>query len=109
VLLPNADQAIIPPEKVRDYLLNQEHKENRGKGRVLAALGYTPSNWQRLERDLREQHLTKDAVRGRPTPGGQTYVIIALLQGPAGSANMKSIWQFDFGSEAPRLLSLYPA
>lgn len=109
MLLPNADQAIIPAGKLLDYLLDESHKDNKGKARVLAALGYTRRNWELLAHDLREQHLTKDAMSGRVTRGGQTYLIVARLQGPTGSANMKSVWQIDFGSDVPRLLSVYPA
>jgi hypothetical protein len=76
--------------KLRDYVLDILHKDNRGKARVLTALGYTRQNWELLAQDLREQHLTKDAVPSKMTRGGQTYVIVARLQGPTGSANMKS-------------------
>ena len=109
MLPPNADQAVIPAEKLRDYVLDERHRDNGGKARVLAALGYTRLNWELLAHDLREQHLTKDAVSGRVTRGGQTYLIVARLQGPTGSANMKPVWQIDFGSGVPRLLSVYPA
>jgi len=61
VLLPNADQAIIPAEKLRDYLLNPDHPNNGGKARLYAALCYTAANWEDLAEDLRQQHLRFDA------------------------------------------------
>ena len=35
--LPNAQLAIIPIEKLRDYSLNPENAEGKGKSRVFAA------------------------------------------------------------------------
>lgn len=38
--IPNADQAIIAPEKLRDYLLNPAHRRGSAKARLLLACGY---------------------------------------------------------------------
>jgi hypothetical protein len=43
VRLPNDEGAIIPPEKLRDYLLSPE--ESGGKAAFFARLGYTRANW----------------------------------------------------------------
>jgi hypothetical protein len=107
VQLPNADRAVIPVEKLRDYLLNVAHPQNRGKARLFAALGYTPGNWETLASDLRTQHLPNDATESGTSLDGVKYTIIAPLLGPTGSANIKSIWQIDFGSEVPRFISAY--
>jgi hypothetical protein len=106
-LLRNADRAIIAPEKLRDYLLDPLHIDNRGKARLFAALGYTRANWEQLESDLRTQHLTKEATFGRKTEHGDRYRIVAVLRGPRGSANIRSIWQYDIGSDLPRFISAY--
>jgi hypothetical protein len=63
VLLPNADEAVIDPEKLRDYLLSTEHPHGRFKARVFGALGFRADRWQELESALRTQHLTQDADR----------------------------------------------
>jgi hypothetical protein len=109
VQIPNAAQAVIAPEKLRDYLLNPDHRRNRGKARFFVALGYSVVNWRVLAADLRSQHLTRDAAIGRRTFDGQTYVITARLQGPSGSATILSVWQIDDGTEVPRLITAYPA
>ena len=106
-LLRNADRAIIEPQKLRDYLFVAEHVDNRGKARLFAALGYARENWQDFDRDLRSQHLTQVASFSRKTPHGDRYRIVAVLQGPRGSANIRSIWQYDLGSDVPRFLSAY--
>lgn len=42
--IPNAPQAVIRPEKLRDYLLNIEHKRGKSKAAVLLSFGYVPEN-----------------------------------------------------------------
>jgi hypothetical protein len=37
---PNADPAIIAPEKITRYLLNMSHKRGSPKARLLLNLGY---------------------------------------------------------------------
>ena len=38
MLIPNADKAIIAPEKLRDYLLNPAHRRGSAKGAATAQL-----------------------------------------------------------------------
>ena len=107
MILPNAAHAVIPPEKLRDYLLNPDHPENGGKARVFAALGYTAANWEELAEDLRQQHVSLDAEE-QLHPFWTRYIIAGRLQGPKGSANIRSVWQIDSGSQIPRLITAYP-
>jgi hypothetical protein len=107
VLLPNATDVIIEPSKLRDYLLNEKHPSNRGKARVLYAIGFTKEGWQQLETALRGLVLINQAEFSRETPYGPTYAVTGLLQGPSGAANMKTIWALE--DDATRFLSLYPS
>jgi len=52
VKLPGCDKAVIPNEKVRDYLLSDEHPVARFKAAFFHALGYTRPNWDQLRCDL---------------------------------------------------------
>jgi hypothetical protein len=107
-LLRNADRAIIAAEKMRDYLLDPENPQNDGKAEAFFRLGYSRDDWEVLARDLREQHLSLEARLDAETIYGDQYVIIGTLRGPAGSDNIKSVWQFDPGSEVPRFVTAYP-
>lgn len=107
--LPNAVSAIIGENKLTEYLLNVNHHRSASKARLLNSLGYSSQNWQRLDDDLRQQHLTANVVEQRYTVWGQRYDIVAPLTGPAGDTVMfRSIWQIDLGSEQPRLITMYP-
>ena len=51
--LPNADQAVIEPQKLHGYLLSPSHPVGRFKARFFTALGYAAEHWQDFESDLR--------------------------------------------------------
>jgi hypothetical protein len=107
--LPNAQDAIIAPEKLRDYLLNPAHRRGGPKSRVLRAMGYEAQNWPQLEADLRSQHLSADIESEELTDYGWRYVIQTALTGPRGHAVIfYSVWQIDLGSDRPRLVTMYP-
>jgi len=63
VKLQNFRRAIIPQEKLLDYLLSPTHPVGQFKARFFRALGYTNDNWKQLESDLREI-LRNDAAVG---------------------------------------------
>lgn len=107
--LPNAVSAIIEENNAIEYLLNVNHRRGGSKARFLNSLGYSAQDWQRLDYDLRQQHLTADVVAHRETTWGQRYDIVAPLTGPTGDTVMfHSIWQIDLGSDQPRLITMYP-
>jgi hypothetical protein len=54
MILSNIERVVIPAEKLRNYALNEMHRDNGGKARLFAALGYTQANWERMAQDIRE-------------------------------------------------------
>lgn len=107
--IPNADKAIIAPEKLRDYLLNPAHRRGSAKARLLLACGYRADAWQVLEHDLRTQHLTVDFAVTKDNLYGQRFEISAALATPSGRRIVfQSVWQIDKGTDQPRLITLYP-
>jgi hypothetical protein len=104
-----ASDAIIPPEKLRDYILSSSHPDGRTKAAYLASLGYSQANWPRLDADLRDQILSRDAEPARPSHYGQKYEILGPLTGPSGStAWVRTIWIIRHGETSPRLVTLIP-
>jgi len=108
--LPNADRAHIDPRKLRDYALNPEHASGRYKAEFFAQMGYTAANWQQLERDIREQHLSQPAEQGKPSPYGFKYVITAPLRGPNGvTRQVTTVWLVRPGNDVAELITIQPA
>lgn len=109
MLLPRAASAEIDSQKLHAYLLSPSHPIGRFKARFFAALGYSVAGWQALDRDLRAQHLTQDAVAGDETTGGRLFTIRAILKGPNGdSALVRSVWFVPAGGGPPRFVTAYP-
>ena len=108
--LPNAANAQIDPRKLRDYALNPEHDTGRYKAAFFAQMGYAAGNWQRLEQDIREQHLDQPVEPGQPSPYGRKYTITAPLQGPRGPARqVTTVWIMRSGSDWAELVTIEPA
>jgi hypothetical protein len=104
-----ARDAIIPPAKLRDYLLSEGHPDGWSKARYLARLGYRREDWGRLGRDLREQILPLEACPLGETPWGTKYEILGVLSGPNGQAGwIRSIWIVLRREKRPRLVTLTP-
>ena len=108
--VPNAENAIIAAEKLRDYLLNIEHRRGGSKAKLLLSMGYQVDQWQQLETDLRQQHLAADVDRVKENDYGTTYEIVAGLKGPSRRDPIlfRSIWQIDFVTDYPRLITMHP-
>ncbi len=106
----SARDALIPSDKLRDYLLSLTHPDGRGKAEYLGRLGYSEDAFQQLDADLREQILSREAQPGRASRYGQKYEILGPLTGPNGNtAWVRTIWIILTGETAPRLVTLIPA
>jgi hypothetical protein len=107
--VPNADRAIIAPEKITGYLVNVSHKRGGPKARLLLSLGYRPDDPRRLESDLRTQHLSLDVTRTSENAYGVVYEVEGPIRTPGGkNVRFCSIWQVDTGTDVPRFITMYP-
>jgi hypothetical protein len=98
--LPEADRAVIKPEKVRDYLLSTKHTVGRFKAAFFARLGYSRPQWQQLQGDIRGIAQIGTAVEGQPS---------GILRGPSGrQASVKTIRIFKHGEDFQTLVTVYP-
>jgi hypothetical protein len=108
--IPNPDRARIDPRKLRDYPLNPLHELGRFKAAFFVQMGYVAAHWQRLEQDIREQHLTHQAELGQPSPFGVKYTVTAPLRGPEGQARwVTTVWIVRPGSDWADLVTIEPA
>jgi hypothetical protein len=102
-------EAVIAAEKLRDYLLSPTHPDGGAKATYLGRLGYTQEDWARLDRDLRDQILSREVDPARPSAYGQKYEILGPLTGPSGATGwVRTIWIVRTGDTSPRLVTLIP-
>ena len=107
--IPNADRAIIAPEKLTAYLLNVSHKRGAAKARLLLGVGYRSDAPHLLASDLRAQHLSLEVTRTHENPYGVVYEIEGPIKTPSGrSVRFCSVWQVDTGTDVPRFITMYP-
>ena len=98
--------AIIPIEKVRDYLLVPLPKAD--KSRYLSLAGYSRQEFWELLRDLREQLLPGEAKYQRTNKFGKYFILEGRLRGPNGRAlGVRTIWLRE-PNGAIRFATLFP-
>lgn len=107
-MLLSASAAIVPTDKLRDYLLSSTHPIGRYKSAFFRSLGYAQDSWQLLERDLRAV-LSNEAQPLRVTEYGQKLGVRGVLTGPNGRAGrIVTVWIILNGEVAPRFVTAYP-
>ena len=107
--LPCPNELIVEREKIIGYLLNVGHRYGATKARFFMALGFNPEAWSILADALREHGRTHNVIAFRETGHGPHYAVEGDLATPSGAhAFIRSVWQFDHGSVAPRLITAYP-
>ena len=103
------ETTVISPDKLLNYVLNLHHNEGSSKALFLKEIGYDRSNWEILENDLREQHLTLEAIPGKSSPFGEKFEITAPIIGPNGEERMiKTIWMIKYNETVARFITLIP-
>jgi hypothetical protein len=108
VVLINRIAAVVPAEKLRDYLLSPTHPIGRYKATFFRTLGYDQSNWQVLGGDLRSL-LSLNAEQLDVTEYGRKYAVTGSITGPNGRlAEIVSVWIILAGEEMPRFVTAYP-
>lgn len=76
-ILPNANKAVVPLEKLSGYSLDSSHPVGKHKARVFAsALGMTESDAPRLREMILQAVLTNEAVEVETNEHGTRYRLI---------------------------------
>ena len=106
-VLPNADKAIIPMEKLLGYSLNFDRDPNKTVAFKLS-LGYTIKNADKLVENI-HRNLTKYKAVFKGSNGyGDIYEVVMNLTGEHGSqANVLTSWIVENGHNYPRLTNVY--
>jgi hypothetical protein len=107
--LPNAAEAVVPDEEVRDYLLSPTRRVGRFKAAFFEHLGFRRGHWRVLQARIRLQALNGQVVDERVTEYGRKYVVRGVLEGPNGrSVGLASIWIVRTRETSPRFVTAYP-
>jgi hypothetical protein len=108
VKLPNADQAVVDIDKLRNYCLNPEHRRGCHKARVFkASLGFTMDHAGELRQALLAAALREEATPLEQDEYGRRFVIDFMATGPSGEAMVRSSWIIRRDEDFARLTSCY--
>ena len=108
--LPNYENALVPSEKLTDYLLSDLHPVGRAKALFLKNLGYDDTDVDILARDLLAIAQEEDISAVQTSEYGTKYVVDGFIQTPSGSTvAMRTVWIIELESRQPRLVTAYPA
>jgi hypothetical protein len=107
--LANRQHAVVPREKVVDYLLSLSHRDGRPKAVFFGRFGFSADNWQALADALIRHANDHEVARTEDSPFGTRYVVEGIMAMADGrDAFVRSIWFIDTGAEVPRFVTAYP-
>ena len=106
--LPNADHAVIPPEKITAYLLNEAHPRGRGKAALFTRFGFTASQPEVFVTALLTHAKTYSVASSRPAHDGICYAVKGILLTPDGrNPSVRTVWFVGPAQTFPRLVTAY--
>ena len=107
--LSRAEEAVVPPEKIENYLLNPGHPIGGSKAGFFRQFGFSREQWMHLARAL-HQHAQVNAVASSVSDAdGTTYLVEGPLQTPSGRRpRLRTVWLVETGKLAPRFITAYP-
>ncbi len=109
IKLPNSSKATVEKQKITAYLLNFEHLFGASKAVFFSKFGFKLEKWEALAEALRTHAQTGKVKTVRETKYGRLFEVEGKLNTPDGrSPRIRSVWQLDKDSVAPRLVTAYP-
>ena len=101
------ENTLISREKLTKYLLVLQKRND--KSQWLAQADYSIENWQVLEKDLRNQILSIDAIPIESTEYGQLCEIRGPLMGPNGKRlSVCTVWMTENATGKTKFITMYP-
>ena len=108
MLLPNAENAVIDINKLRDYCLNPQNETGKHKARVFAAaLGLYRRDSVFLRNAILAAVRVEDAIIGVLNRHGQRYSVDFDMTHAGKTASVRSVWIVDTRSINPRLITCF--
>lgn len=107
--LPSVESAIVPEEKITQYLLNRAHPAGGSKAVFFLGFGFKTEEWQLLGEALLRHARDNEVVESEETRYGIRYAIDGPLVAPDGGVlNVRTAWYIDIGSTVPRFVTADP-
>lgn len=107
--VPNFNAAVVPREKITEYLLSDTHPDGKHKARFFEAFGFRVDDWQVLEQALRDHVGHHEVAKVEPSPFGVRHVVEGIMPAPDGrSLLVRTVWFIESNEATPRFATAYP-
>ncbi|HEY3757113.1 MAG TPA: hypothetical protein VGL42_13260 [Opitutaceae bacterium] len=107
--LPEPDSLVVEREKIVDYLLNPQHRFGASKAQFFAAFGFKAEEWGALADAIRRHGREHEVSKVTETRFGPRFEVDGELRTPVGRRpQVRTVWQWDKGQLAPRLITAHP-
>jgi hypothetical protein len=108
--VPHADEALVPKQKVVEYLLSTTHRDGRSKATFFARFGFSAATSDVFAEALRRHVAEHHVVEVEETQFGTSYVVEGALVAPDGRLPVvRVVWFIEVRNAVPRLVTAYPA
>ena len=109
VKVPNAERALVPKRKLRDYLLSTTYPSGRSKAAFFARFGFTEVVWESFAGALWQHAQDNEVTVTEETPFGISYAVDGPLTAPDGrTPRIRSVWFIETDDIIPRLVTADP-
>jgi hypothetical protein len=107
--LPHAEEALVPRNKIENYLLDIGHPIGGGKAAFFVRFGFSREEWKGLHDALAKHARENEVADSIADADGISYAVEGPLDTPSGRRPMlRSVWLLETGSIAPRFITAYP-
>jgi len=107
---PHADRAVVPIEKITEYLLNVDHPVGGPKAKWFMHLGYDPTAPDALVHDLLNVARSCEDFVEQRTQHGVKYIAAGQIVSPRQiEADVLTVWIVEHEAPTPLLVTAYPA
>ena len=99
----------VPERKIRNYLLDVNHRDGGPKARFFLAMGFSDATWQAFANAIRRHPIDNPIQDTEATGYGLKMMVQCTLPTPdGGNPCIRTVWMVD-GAQMPRLVTAYPS
>ena len=107
--LPNFNKAIVPKEKLTDYILSESHPVGSSKAKFFRGLGFNEENVNQLAKLLLQIGRKNDVKNTRKFTYGTNYMIEGIIKTPIGkTVKITTVWFTKTEKSRPSFVTAYP-
>ncbi len=107
--LPNAGRAVVDVRKIRDFILNPDHLDNKGRADFFFRFGFSRDNRRELRVALTAHAMSNPVVALTNTGHGRRYRLQCSVPSPDGrNPCITAVWISNSLEETPRLVTAFP-